>query len=817
MHKPQIPIFDFFESFSRPGHLKGQLQELIKTERMGVVKEGITNFSIKHPFIVISIVVVLTAFFGYQLTNITIDTDPENMLPEDEPVRVFNDEVKEMFGIDDFIAVGVVDQQGAFTAEQLRRIYAITEEIKKIDGVIVDDIMAPSTVDDIRQGGGNSIVVETLMEDAPDSDSGAQYILGRIKDNPILRGKLASDDGKALALFIPIEAKDHSHRIAGEITAITDRLGGDEDYYIAGLPVAEDSFGVMMFGQMIYSAPLAGLIIFILMFIFFRNIRIIIPPMIVAVTAIIWTMGALVMTGHTVHIMSSMIPIFLFPIAVLNSIHILSEFHDRYGKYKHKEPTIRHTINELFMPMLFTSATTVVGFLSLLSNNIPPVQVFGIFVAFGVGVSWLLSITLNPAFAMLLPDKTLRNFGKSSDEEDKSPLSAVNHFLRDFAAKYSKSILFGATAVVIVSAVGLSMITVNDNPVKWFKPSDPLRQADQALNAHLAGTYMNYLVFEGDDEGALKNPELLRYIEGLQQHLEKIDIVGSTTGITDVIKKIRYELLGANDMATYAIPDDEAAVGQFLFLYEMTGGDPDDLFKLITSDYSKANVWVQMTGGDNQAVAGVVHAAEQYLVDNPPPAEVDVHWAGLPYVNVVWQDKMVSGMRISLLSSFGIVFIMMSFLFRSLIWGVVSMLPLSITIMAIYGAVGYIGKPYDMPIAVLSSLTLGLSVDFAIHFIQRSRMIHKRTGNYKETYRLIFEGPGRAISRNVLVIAIGFVPMFFSNLVPYITVGTFFFAIMTVSGAVTLLLLPAITQVFHKKLFPEHENKKSNDRITVGG
>jgi predicted RND superfamily exporter protein len=182
---------------------------------------------------------------------------------------------------------------------------------------------------------------------------------------------------------------------------------------------------------------------------------------------------------------------------------------------------------------------------------------------------------------------------------------------------------------------------------------------------------------------------------------------------------------------------------------------------------------------------------------------MDVNWAGPPYVNVVWQEKMVGGMRSALLSSFAVVFIMMIFLFRSVLLGFISMLPLSITIMAIYGAIGFIGKPYDMPVAVLSSLTLGLSIDFAIHFIKRTKYIHDRTGDFKQTYPEIFEGLGRAIGRNVLVIAIGFVPMFFSSLVPYITVGSFFFAIMLVSGAVTMLLLPSIFIMMHKRLLPD--------------
>lgn len=773
------------------------------------MKEGLIRFSTGHPLIVIGIIVVLTGLFAYQLTGIRIDTDPENMLPADEPVRVFHSQTKEEFGMYDFLAVGIVRENGAFTADQLSSIYKMTEEIAKIDGVIEEDIMAPSMVDDIRQGGGNTLVIEPLMGEPPKTDKGAQYILSRINANPVLKGKLASEDGKALALFIPIEKKDMSYRIANEIRAITDKYGDGGKYFIAGLPIAQDSFGKEMFGQMIYSAPMAGLIIFILMFIFFKNIRVIIPPMIVAVTSIIWTMGALVWAGYPVHIMSSMIPIFLFPIAVLNSIHIISEFHDRYKKYKHKETTIRHTINELFMPMLFTSATTVVGFLSLLTNNIPPVQVFGGFVAFGVAISWLMSITLNPAFAMLLPDKALRNFGASDDKE--TLLSRAVRGIGRFASRRYRAILFGSTIVVVVSAVGLSMIIVNDNPVKWFKANHELRIADQELNKHLDGTYMNYLVFDTQEPDAIKNPDLLKYIEKLQRHIEKNPIVGSTAGITDIVKKVRFELFGGTDQSKYAIPDDDIEVGQDLFLYEMSGGDPDDLFKMVTDDYAKANVWVQMTNGDNQAVASVVADANQYMKDNPPPVDVDVNWAGLPYVNIIWQDKMVSGMRFSLLSSFVIVFLMMTFLFRSALWGVISMLPLSITIMAIYASIGFIGKPYDMPIAVLSSLTLGLSIDFAIHFIQRSRTIHKRTGNFKETYKQIFEGPGRAISRNVLVIAIGFVPMFFSNLVPYITVGTFFFAIMTVSGAVTLLLLPAIITALHKRLYPDVETVKNEN------
>jgi predicted RND superfamily exporter protein len=762
--------------------------------------------------LVIFAAVAVTAFFAFQFPKIQIDTDPENMLPEDEPVRAFYTETKDMFALSDFIAVGVVKEDGAFTPELLNRIYKITEEIEQIDGVIVSDMLAPSTVDDIKQGAGGSLIIETLMGEEISTQEEADYIYSRIMDNPILRGKLASDDGKAIALFVPIESKDISFEVAGQIEAIVDKYRGDEEYHIAGLPVAQDAFGAEMFSQMAFSAPAAMIIIFLLLLMFFRNMRVILAPMVVAMMAVIWAMGLLILTGHTVHIMSSMIPIFLIPIAVLNSIHIISEFHDNFKKYKHKDATIRHAIGELFMPMLFTSLTTVAGFISLALTPIPPVQVFGIFVAFGILVAWFLSLTLNPAIGMLISDKTLRNFGREDDAH--GVLARLMHGFRNLAWKRNVSIIVVALVVVVTAAVGLTMIVVNDNPVKWFKKSHPIRQADITMNSHLAGTYMNYLVFQGEEPDAMKNPVVQRYIQSVQDDLIKERIVGATTGITDIVKKVRYELFGG-DKAEMYIPDDQTQIAQLLFLFEMSGGDPDDLFKFVTNDYQNANLWVQLTDGDNQAVSGVVERLESFIADNPPPPGIQVDWSGLPYINIEWQRQMVTGMRSSLLSSFAVVFLMMIFLFRSIRWGLISMLPLTITIMAIYALIGYIGKPYDMPIAVLSSLTLGLSIDFAIHFIQRMRTIYKRTHDFKEAYNEIFEGAGRAISRNVLVIAIGFIPMLFSNLVPYITVGSFFLAIMLVSGTVTMLLLPALTRTFSNALFPPPKGAHRHDKATA--
>ncbi len=751
------------------------------------MKRLLVGLSLDHPKWVIGVSVLLTAIFAAQIPKIRIDTDPENMLPADEAVRVHHRAVTETFSLYDYLVVGIVREAGVFRPETLERVAALTEAIRGMDGVIEYDILAPTEVDDIRTNEEGTLVVSPLMEDPPATAEDSQRILVQIRNNPVLRGKLASDDGQTMALFIPLESKNVAAKVAAEIRTVIDGLGGDEEYHLAGIPLAQDTFGLAMFQQMAVSAPAAFLIIFLLMLFFFRKPVLVLSPMIVAMMSVIWTMGLLIGMGYTVHIMSSMIPIFLIPIAVLNSIHMLTEFHERYPRHHDMRPTIRETMDELFLPMIFTSLTTVVGFASLTMTPIPPVQVFGAFVAFGIAVAWLLSVTFNVSYAALIPKKSLESFGAA--HESGEIMRRSMHFVRDFSLRWRLPIVIGGAAVLVVAAIGLTKVEVNDNPVKWFKAGHPLRVADDVMNSHLAGTYLAYLEVEAEGDERLKEPEVMRYVESLQEHLDRHPNVGATTSIADIVKKVTEQLKGGEEFAI--LPDNREEIAQDLFLYEMSGGDPQDLFKFITPEYDRAVLWVQMRKGENRDVLSVVQSAQEFVDANPMPG-VAVRWAGLPYINVVWQQKMVAGMGKSLAGSFATVLVMMIFLFRSFRLGVLSMIPLTATIMMVYAFIGYIGKPYDMPIAVLSSLTLGLSIDFAIHFLQRLREAYRATGDFRAAVDLIFESPSHAIMRNILVIAIGFVPMFFANLVPYITVSAFFFAIMLISGLTTLIAFPAI-------------------------
>jgi predicted RND superfamily exporter protein len=826
-----------------------------------------------------------------------VDTDPENMLSEDEAVRRFHHEVKSTFDLHDVVVLGIVNDthpDGVFNPQTLKKVSELTRFAERLvddddpqKRVITQDVIAPSTVDSIEQAGMGQVRFEWLMKTPPTTREDALRIRDAAMGNPLLKGTLVSEDGKALAIYLPITSKDFAYQVRRRLLEKIEGDEGDEHYYITGLPVAEDTFGVEMFIQMAVSAPLAMLAIFLLMLFFFRNLRLIISPLIIAMASVICTMGLLIATGNTVHIMSSMIPIFLMPIAVVDSIHILSEFFDRYPKNRNREKTLQKVMDHLFTPMLYTSLTSSAGFASLALTPIPPVRVFGLFVAFGIMLAWLLTIVFIPAYVMLLKAKTLDNFGaigpRREGKGNGALLARVLPWMGSFTYRNSKALLALSLVVLAVAGFGISKIQINDNPVKWFQKKHAIRVADRVLNHHFGGTYEAYLVLQNAqkdlnvaqiaellkkelkpafteqsvqvadqsirlideivsqstspaifwdtladawetvmDEAPeasydfwvdtweivervrnrnqiFKRPDVLEFVSALQRHLSKNRVVGKSNSVSDVVKKVHMELFEGQQDA-YRIPETVNAVAQTLISFQ-NSHKPDDLWHLVTPDYSRANIWVQLKNGDNKDMESTVKAVDEFLAANPPPVDLQHQWAGLTYLNVVWQDKMVNGMLKSFLSSFAVVFVMMSVLFRSVLWGALAMVPLSVTIALIYGIIGIIGKDYDMPVAVLSSLTLGLAVDFAIHFLERSRAIYQETRSWKAAVEPLFEEPARAITRNVIVIAIGFTPLLLAPLVPYQTVGVFLASIMAISGVGTLLLLPALIKMLRKSLF----------------
>ncbi len=729
---------------------------------------AIVELGIARPKLIMFAALAVTVVLGAAILRVDVDTDPENMLSSSHSVRVLNRSIAEEFGTKNMLVLGIVDEAGVFDAGTLGSAARLVSDIKGIDKIDPEGVLSFTAVSSIPAG--------DLSEDD------VKRISADLAADPVLGSRVLSGDGTGLAVYIPLREKGDVNGVTSEVERLLAVHGLDgKGNHLAGLPLAEEKFGRDMFIQMGLLAPIAGMLIFMLMLYFFRKLILVVAAMLVAMLSVVWTMGLLTGTGFTLHIMSSMIPVFLMPIAVLDSIHILSEFFERYPVSQDRKTTLRTVYGELATPISFTSLTTAVAFASLALAPIPPVQVFGLFVAFGVFAAWLLTMLFLPAFVMMLGEEGLQKSLRGDAEMGSKTLTGGLRILGGFAV--GKPIIFPILFIALgaVAIPGMLNVSVNDNPVRWFKSGSDIRIATEEFNRLFPGVYNASLVLEGEN---LTEPETVTQLLELRDRLSRLSFVGQVTSYADLVSP-----------GVDAVPKTDDEIEDSL---DAVFDSPQGIYAggLISEDYGRANVQVSMKKGDNKSMQKVLDEAEDFLAARPFPSGTSAEWAGETYLNLVWQDKMVSGMLKAFISTFIVVFVLMVLLFRSLVWAVLAILPLSATILLVYGVIGFSGKDYDMPIAVLSTLVLGIAIDFAIHFIQRYRQLMEEHASVGMALARIYEEPARAITKNAIIIAIGFVPMFFASLTPYIIVGIFMASIMVLSWVVSLALLPSLITLF---------------------
>ncbi len=772
--------------------------------------ERALHWVVDHPKTVLWTIVLVTVALSASLPRITTDTKADHMLPEDAPIRVLNERVEAQFDLQDPIVVGVVNEthpDGVLNPETLGKLQRITGEALRMEEIVRRNVFSFATSRDIQTRGG-SLVQQRLLPGTEPTPEQVAELRAMLDGNPLFENFLISPERTAAAIYLPIpedvDAKPLVDRLRGIIQG---EEGGNDAFYIGGQRVAEDVFGVLMFQQMAVLSPLVGLVIFIGLWLMFKRLSLITGPLLIALVSVLWTMGLMVWLGLPVHIMASMAPVFLMSIGVVDGIHILSEFADRFTRHD-KRTAVLDVLLELKLPLIYTSLTTMVGFASLAFTPIPPVQVFGLFVAFGIGAAWLLTVTLLPAMIMLMDGEKLKAaLGARGSERGRGGLSRLMRWLGPWALRRAKPILLVTLLLVALSAYGLSQIRLNDSPVWWFKPGEPVREATEVLNDHLGGTSLAYLVGEGAPDD-FKRPEVLRYLADLQEFLEEDPVVGRTLSLADVVERVHYTW-NEREPGSEVIPDSREAVAQFLLLFLSSSSTaPSDLQDVVDiTEYDQTNLVVQLKDSGSATMDRVVQRTEAYLERNPLPG-ITFQFAGPGYFNDRWNAAMFEGMTGSLLGALGAVLLLLTLNFRSLRWGLLAILPLGFTILLSYGLLGLFGVDFTMPIEVISALSLGMSVDFAIHFVERFRQRQAASGKLEESITWTLFGPGKAIVRNAIILFIGFIVLWFAPLTPYITVGLFIAAIMVLSTASTLVLLPALIGQFRTHLIPQSSIKE---------
>jgi Predicted exporters of the RND superfamily len=535
----------------------------------------------KHPWIIISISLALTVFFGIQLKDIHLDNSVRQFFPQKHPSYSRLLETENQFGSTVVIGVALeTDQPSIITADNLKIIDAITKKVTALDNI--DSVDSLSNIDYVYGSNGSLAEGTLLGDDYTGSDADIARVKERLADwNDMYRRVILSDDGHSAQMQITIDSKASEKARQTALNqirniALSETKGTNLTVTFYGDPVLTESARSFMLSDLIRLIPLVTLVVLITLFFSFKTLDGTLLPLIAVLMGTIWACGLMALFNVTFTIVSSVIPVALIACGSAYGIHMLTHYYIALEEVplpitreSHKEAIFKG-IKEVFVPVLLAGLTTIAGFLSLITSPIGPLHSFAIFTAFGITFSLILALTFIPALLIVKPLKRVGYKSKHMEKvtnKVKAKIAsrtgtAADPELGGQAVSYNiYRVLCGTKPrlfvfsflVVLFSFIGLKRLVVDTALINYFPADSKLRTDVDYVDKRFAGTNSMYLVIKSDKKGGMTNPEILESVDKMQDYItEKYEGVGKIISFTTFIKRMNQVMHIPESAETYA-------------------------------------------------------------------------------------------------------------------------------------------------------------------------------------------------------------------------------------------------------------------------
>jgi predicted RND superfamily exporter protein len=580
------------------------------------------------------------------------------------------------------------------------------------------------------------------------------------------------------------------------------KASNGDHFYMAGRPVIEVTSGQHALADLAVMVPLLIVAIIVVLFLMFRNVRGVVLPLAVVVITVIWTMGFMAALNVPLYTISTMMPVILVAVGIGCALHILSHYQDIVvvDPQRDRRDIVDQVMSELSMPLFITTATTAVGFLSLLWAEMPPFRVFGAFTAIGVAFCWLISITLVPAALSLMRPHVAGYLARRRNMRVHAESSLLARVLVRVASGLMAYRAIAAVIIIAVVAVvgyGGSRLYVDSSWIADFKKTSEVIVSNDALNKAFNGTIFLNVVVDGHHPDSLKSPELLNRMQDLVKHTEGLEYVGGSVSLLDFIKTTN-KTLHEQDPAHYVLPQTRQEIGEILFLLSVSGR-PELLDEVVNYDYSQANLTFAIKTDHTQKLKAIIDSVKDYAAREFAGLDVDINTAGSANNSYVWAQLLINSQIMSiLLSKIGIL-LMAVIMFRSFAAGLHTVIPVTATTILVGGAAGWLGIPLDVSTVLAAGVAIGVGVDYAVHYVSRYALERSRGLDEHAAVVAAMRSVGKPIVFNATVVAAGFLILGFSQFPPHIKLGLFVATYMAVSCLAALIILPVTFAFSHPR------------------
>ncbi len=781
---------------------------------------AIAGWSFDHRWWVVLIAVLSLVAAMFLVVQAQIDNSYEAYFDPNDPTYLHYEQYRDDFGSDEvsYILYEAPDyEHGPWNMEVMRKIASVTEALEDEVPFIYEVLSLANA--ELMVGEGDDIEIYQLTDEFPETQEELLALRERYLRKPMLVGGIINQEATFAAIMIEMdrsstdpleeirldpEGGDGLDNLYPQVTdhKIQEILARPEHagiaFYHSGDVPLNAAFNEIIAEESAFLDFVTACVIAVLLAFFFRSVVGVIAPVAVVQLSVIMTVAFVVAVGWKLDLTFGGIPTLLTAIGVAHSVHILSEFRHRFRTLGDRREALVKTMYLIGAPCLFTSVTTAIGFASMSVAPIKSIAHQGVYASFGVMAAFFLSFTLLMALLSFGKRNTQKRVDPASRTIGDVALQSTLTAIAEFVVKRRSAILLVFAAVFAFSIIGISRIIVDSNWLDDFSERMPLKEITVKVDEVMGGVTNLIILFDSGEPDGVKNPEVLREIDRIQAWANEQKIVRKSYAITDILKDLNQTFHG-DDPAYHVLPETRELAAQYLVLYESAGGAEADEY--VSSDYGTASLELRIALAMTSETAKLVAGLEELIAERPHP----VTTTQLTGIGMLWV-KLLDYIVVSQVEGFTIAFtviaLIMIALYRSVLTGMITMIPNVSPVLLTLGAMGWLAIPLDYNKVMIAAVAMGIAVDDTIHLMSRVRYEFIRHGNYQMALREGLIDVGRAILITSIALVLGFLVLTLSLLHSNAVRGVLLATTIVSALIADFLLMPALILTF-KPFGPE--------------
>jgi len=738
----------------------------------------------------------MTTIMGSGIRFLIMDDDMMKMLPKEMDSKLTWDAIQDEFGSTEiiFIAFGSKGKT-IYSSQALETLWSLSEQLNGLS--TVDDVSNISTATRIDVIDG-FMEINDLQPSKNLTDKEVEKIKKYLNKNLNLKKQFISQKEEYFLTIIQPYDIIGLDEFRNDVVSIGDSVLSGYEIHYGGTAYVTGSVPQLI-REDIQSLIKVGLLIMVSILLFnLRSFPAVGMVMMVIVLSLVSMMGfmgwAYRLTGSDKFLfalLNTSMPIILLTIANSDGVHVMTKFFREMRIHNNIHDVISSSMHALLIPIFLTSITTIAAFLTMISSPLEPLFGYGISISVGIASAWLLSSILLPAIISL---KKWDQYSKAIAEP--SIFEKLIDRIGFIVIQHPKYVFAAGILLVLFGLTGLSKIKVDVNVASFFKPGTEIRDSMDFMDKEMSGT----LDLRVRVEGHIKDPVLLQKMDSLQTFIEGHEEILVTYSIADMVKQMHRSVM--DDSLKYeSIPEEQEKINNLFTMYSMSG-NPDDFSTMVTYDYSSGLITALSSVISTEAVFSFVNSTKQYI---------DKHFDNSNKVDVTGMIVVIRDMVIliiqssvfSIFISLILIGLITSLFFKRVLWGLLAILPLTGAIILNFGLMGHFNLSLNHITAILSSIIIGVGVDFAIHFISQFRNL-SRSINPTQLSSDVIQDVGYPIILDAAS-NMGFGALLFSAFIPVQYIGGLMVFAMISTSLGTLTLLSSLTELLKNRLVEKGE------------